>query len=312
MYAPLNYKEINIIEGSYAPSMVKTCNTKVYDFWTRALFQRACSTLSIDVMPEWEGNVKDFLFYCLFKRGYVAITKNSEYGLFFNPCSLKGQDLYYQPTNAIIANKALKMNLDLVIGKECELLRLTPDYMGLWDVISYYAEKLSSLDSAINMSIINNRMAYVLAARNKTAGIALQKMLDKINKGEPAVIWDMKVLNDPTDKAEPWQYIERTNLKSSYLTTDQLMDFQTILNNFDSEIGIPTIPYQKKERLVTSEAESRTIDSTSRSLIWFETLTSSIKKIKELYPEFKMDVKLRYKIEQEDESNGNDDINRNV
>ena len=64
---------------------------------------------------------------------------------------------------------------------------------------------------------------------------------------------------------------------NSYITTDQLQDFQTILNNFDCEIGIPTIPYQKKERLVTSEADSRIIDSTSRSIVWKNTLDECFK-----------------------------------
>ena len=153
----------------------------------------------------------------------------------------------------------------------------------------------SVLDNAINMSLINNKFAFLLGARNKAAGEALKKMLDKINKGEPAVIYDMKLLNDPTDKDVPFQEWRRDDLKSSYLTTDQLMDFQTILNNFDTEVGIPTIPYQKKERMVTTEAESRVIDSTSRSIVWYDTLTSSIENIKALYPDLVLDVELRYK-----------------
>lgn len=306
MYQPLNYKEINIRAGQYSPSMVKAYNNRVFDFWERALFQRACSTIIINTPKEWEGNVRDFLYYSLFRYGFVAVSKDTEYGLYFNPCTLNGFNLYYQPVRANIANPAFNDSKELIIGKECELLRLTPDYMGIWDIIGYYAEKLAALDNAINMSIINNKMAYILGVRNKTAGIVIQKMLDKINKGEPAVVVDTKLLNDPTDKAEPWQFLERTNLKSSYLTTDQLMDFQTILNNFDAEVGIPTVPYQKKERMVTSEAESRQIDATSRSVIWFDTLNSSLEKIKELYPEFDMTIELRYEGGAED---GKDDIN---
>lgn len=307
MYLPLNYKEINIRAGHYSPSMVKSYNNQVYDFWERALFQRACSTLIINVPKDWEGNVRDFLYYSLFKFGFVAVSQDAEYGTYFNPCTTKGFNLYYQPVTALISNPAFNKTKELTIGKDCELLRLTPDYRGIWDIISYYAEKLAVLDNAINMSIINNKMAYILGVRNKTAGVVIQKMLDKINKGEPAVIVDTKLLNDPTDKDVPWQFLERTNLKSSYLTTDQLMDFQTILNNFDAEVGIPTVPYQKKERMVTSEAESRQIDATSRSVIWFDTLQSSIYKVKALYPDLDISVELRYTMEG-DENNGEDNI----
>ena len=31
---------------------------------------------------------------------------------------------------------------------------------------------------------------------------------------------------------------------------DKLRDIQTVLNSFDNEIGIPTVPYEKKERMV--------------------------------------------------------------
>jgi len=308
-YVPLNYNQINIQAGSYNPSMVKAYNNRTFAFWERSLFQRACSVLDFELPEEWEGNIKDFFYYCLFKYGYLAISENDQFGKFFQPCKLSGYNFYYQPTEVIISNPLY--NDTLKIGVDCELLKLTPDYAGVWDIIQYYAEKLSVLDNAINMSLINNKYAFIWGARNKAAGEALKKAIDKINKGEPAIIYDMKLLNDPTDKAEPWQILDRGNLKESYLTSEQLQDFQTIMNNFDTEIGIPTIPYQKKERMVTSEAESRMIDSTSRSIVWFNTLKSSIDIIKSHYPEIKIDVELRFNPEGGEENvTVENDINR--
>ena len=291
-YVPLNYGQINTAAGTYNPSMVKSINNKTFAFWERSLFQRACSVLEFELPTEWDGNVKDFFYYCLFKYGFIAISKNDKFGQFFQPCTLSGYDFYYQPTEAVISNPLY--NERLVIGEQCELLKLTPDYMGVWDIISYYAEKLSILDNAINMSLINNKFTFFLGARNKTAGEALKKMIDKSNRGEPAIIYDLKLLNDPTDKDIPFQTWERKDLKSSYLTTDQLMDFQTLLNNFDTEIGIPVLPYQKKERMVTSEAESKIIDATSRSIVWYETLKASTDRVKMLYPDITLSVSLRY------------------
>ena len=311
MYIPLNYDAINAIEGSYSPSMVKNLNTAVFNYWVRSLFQRACSVIDFEDLPKsWTGPVKDFFYYSLFRFGFVAVFKRDDMGLVFNPGTLYGRDFYYQPTNMIVTNPSISESLDMQIGTDCELLKLTPDYMGIWDVIVYYAEKLATLDSAINMSIINNKFAYLMAARNKAAAQALKKMLDKVNSGEPAVILDMKLLNDPEDKAEPWQFLEREHLKDSYITTDQLQDFQTILNDFDMEIGIPVLPYAKKERMVTYEAESRMIDATSRSRVWVRTLRSSIESVKKLYPEFRMTVKPLYEDAAEkegDEEDGDDD-----
>ena len=259
MYIPLNYDKLNNIETAFIPSMVKNKNNLVYAFWERSLFQRACSTIIINVPEKWDGNIKDFLYWCLFRYGYSVVFNVKEYGTVFNPCTLKGFDFYYQPVSALISNPALQDDLELEIGKECELLKLTPDFMGIWDIIGYYAEKMAILDNAINLSIINNKFAYILGAKNKATAEALKKIFDMINRGEPAIVTDLKIADDPATKTEPFQYIERKSLKENYLTTEQLQDMQTLLNNFDAEVGIPTIPYQKKERLVTSEAERLTV-----------------------------------------------------
>ena len=302
MYTPLNYDQINVLAGSYNPSPVKAYNNKTFAYWERSLFQRATSVIVSELPDDWQGTVKDFFNYCLFRFGYLPIFERAEVGRTFQPAALSGFDWYYQPTKAIVANPLLKESLELKIGEDCEILKLTPDFMGVWDIISYYAEKLSTLDNAINMSLINNKFAFILGPRNKVAGQALKKMLDKINRGEPAVIYDMKLLNDPTDKEEPFQVWERKgSLKDSYLTTEQLQDFQTIINSFDAEIGIPTIPYQKKERMVTSEADSRQNDSKARATIWIECLQSSADKVKKLYPDITLNFKLRYEQEEEDE-----------
>ena len=295
-YMPLFYNRLNKIDNSFFPNTVKGRNNLSFAYWERSLFQRACSTLEFELPEQWQGQVKDFFYYCLFRFGYVVVFYDVEYGLTVQPCNLKGYDLYYQPTDAIINNPAftVKQNMrNYKIGSNCELIKLTPDYMGIWDIIDFYADKLSTLDGAISMSLINNKFAFLIGAKTKAAAESLKKMLDKVNRGEPAVIFDSKLItNDPVSKDTPFQVWDR-KLKENYITTDQLNDFQTILNNFDAEVGIPTIPYQKKERLVTSEAESRVIDSTSRSIIWYETLQSSIEKVNNMFNS-SISCKLRY------------------
>lgn len=292
MYFPLNYEKINIGAGTYNPSPVKAYNNQTFNYWYRWLFQRATSVFDFTLPEEWQGKRKDFFLWCLFKYGFVAITYTDKFGYIFQPCTLSGYDLYYQPTRAIITNPVYKA--ELKVGTDCELLKMTPDYFGVVDIIAYYAEKLSTLDGAINMSLINNKFAFMLMAKNKPMAEALKKVMDKINKGEPTIIVDQKVFNDKIDGEEPWQFLDRPNLKQSYITTEQLQDFNTILNNFDAEIGIPTIPYQKKERMVTSEAESRILDSSAKSIVWYECMESSIKTIHDIYPDLILDVKMRY------------------
>lgn len=292
-YIPMNYGNINIGAGTTSPSAIKSYNNRTFGYWVRSLFQRTQSILDFELPETWKGNIRDFFLYCLFKYGFVAVFNSEETGVSFQPCGLSGFDFYYQPTTAIVSNPML--NKAFKIGEDCELIKLTPDYMGIWDIIEYYAERFSTLDNAINMSLVNCKTPYILGAKNKTSASALKKILDLVNKGEPAIVYDEKLMNDPNTKDTPFQYMELLrNPKEAYLTTDQLMDFQTILNNFDAEIGIPTVPYQKKERLVSEEATIRVYDGCARSLTWFNTISSSIEEVKKLYPDINLNVRLHY------------------
>ena len=295
-YTPLNLQELNSIAGRYSPSMVKAYNNATYAYWERSLFQRTVSRIVTELPDNWEGSRRDFLLFCLLKLGYVFVSYADNLGYWFNPGTLYGIDFYYQPTEFIMANpraQELKLKNRYKLHEEGELLKFMPDYMGIFDIISYYAEKLSALDTAINMSIINNKFAFILAAKNKATAEALKKILDKINKGEPAVFTDKILMNDPNSKDTPWQHIELQKLKDNYITDKQLVDFQTILNAFDAEIGINTVPYQKAERFVSAEANARMVDSQARIITAIECLQSSVKDIKKLYPDIKLNFELR-------------------
>ena len=185
-----------------------------------------------------------------------------------------------------------------------------PDYRGFYDVITKFAIELSALDNAINMTIINSKMPYILGAKNKGVAQTLKMIVDRVNKGEPAIVYDKAIGDDPNDKGNtPFQLLELQKLKDNYILDKQLVDRQTIINAFDAEIGITTVPYQKAERMVTSESESKTEDSQARILTAIETLKSSVKNIKKLYPDITLDFNLR---ETEVSDNGNNNIDRGV
>ena len=315
-YVPFNYDHINCAAGHYMPSQVKPYNNAAFILWQRALFQRACSSIKIELPKEWMRHL-DLMYFCLFKIGYVGMGKDADLGKWFNPVSISGYNFYYEPTKCILANPAIKQpgesGREYIINqpdRTAEILKLTPDYRGIWDVITYYAEKLAALDVAINTAIINTKFAYIVGAKNKAAAQVLKTLFDKVNSGQPAVFFDTKLANDGTDQEEPWQSLFRDNLKQSYIITDLLQDFQTVINDFDTEIGIPTLPYQKKERMVVDEAQSKQIDAQSRSIIWYEEL----KRTADLCNEFMGftpgdDIRITLRYSEEVKDNGNSENN---
>ena len=280
-YTPMNYNQINIASGTYQPNTVKSYNNYTFLFWERALFQRAISVIDFENLP-FKAGVKDFFTYCIYTFGFVAFFNKPEVGFAFQPCAVSGYDFYYQPKRAIVTNPLY--SFDLEIGKDCELMKLTPDYRGITDIVTYYAEKMATCSSAIDMSLINSKFAFILGAKNKSMAKVLKAILDAVNAGNPAVIYDDSLLmkEDSESKDVPWQEWKR-DIKNSYITADLLRDWQTLLNAFDTEVGIPTLPYQKKERMVEDEANSRVVDSITRSTVWLNTLSESIKDINAMF-----------------------------
>ena len=307
-YTPLNYDQINNIEGHLQPSMLKYCNSVTYAYWQRSLFQRAISTIDFTGLPEtWKASVRDFFYWCVFAYGYVGVFETDEFGLSFQPGSLYGFDFYYQPVEFIVANP--KLNRRFKLHEEAEIIKICPDFRGIWDIVSYYSMLLSALDSGINSSIVNSKFAWLMGAKNKPAAEALKKIFDKVASGEPAVVFDQSLLKqDPQSKEDPWSFLERSNLKQSYITTDMLMDRQTLLSAFDAEIGIRSLPYNKKERLVTAEAESRDQDSTARLEVWKATLDSSLELVNAM---FGTNIKAELTYEKKEAMNEQDNIDRN-
>lgn len=297
------FHDANLVEGVRKPSTMHY-DSYAFNYWFRSLTHRLLSIVKFDLPESWE-RAKDFFEYCLFFRGYVAVFDSDEFGISFQPCNVSGQDFYYQPRKAIISNPLLSAEYD--IGSECELIRLTPDYSGIGDIITYYAEKLASLDGAENMAIQNSKLAYILAAKNKASAQAIKMIFDKMNSGESTIVFDKKIIENLGDD-EPFEFIDRQSIKNSYITSDILKDFQTILNQFDSEIGIPTLgAAEKKERMITDEANSKNADTSARVSLWDESLSKSIEVVNS---RFNIDISYEFVfLDQMNASGKGDDIN---
>lgn len=288
-YIPFNYEQINTMAGTYSPSAMKSYDNETFNFWARALFQRALSVVDINLPAEWNGDVFDLFCYILFKIGYVPVFEDDRLGKVFSPGTIGGINFWYSPTFCTISNP-VKSGLQLAIGDNkvdntsgtCEILKLTPDYRGIFDIIEHYAAKLSNLDCAIDMSIENSKYAFFLGAKNKTMGEALKKMFDKAHKGEVLVVYDTRMGNDPASKDVPWQEWTR-NVKDSFILPEQLECFKSIMHAFDAEIGIPTLPVEKKERMIDAEVRSTDQDALSRSDIWIRTFNESAVKVNQRF-----------------------------
>lgn len=304
------YRQQNLFDGAIKPSCVKN-DSVAYAFWCRALYQRLCSIIEFELPEEWE-RASDFFEAILYGRGFLTVFDHEKHGKIFQPCTTNGFDIYYQPTEVLVANPYVRITRSLKIGEDCELIKLTPDFSGVVDIIAYYAEKLATLDGALNMNIINSKLAYVFGAKNKAAAQAVYKIFDLINNGQPTIVYD-KSITEGLGGEEPFEFLDRSQLAGSYIVNDMLQSHKTILDEFDAEIGIPTLgSAEKKERMITAEAESKNADTSARASLWKESLDRSIKVVNDHFG-LKIRAKFVYleKME-EDQEDPDKDIGRRM
>lgn len=304
---PYDYEFINQYQGTRSPTgEVEFDFTTSYFF--RSLYQRALSVINFTIPEEWNKRYfKNVLFGC----GFIGIVKTAKFGVVPQIANLSGYGLYLQPTKLLVAQPFV--NFEGTIGENCAVLKLTPDYKGILDIVEHYAIQLSKCYTSINVSLVNSRLSFLSYAKTKQGAETLKMILEKISSGEPAVVVDRIVKTDNLDDNESI-FTTAFDPAKNYITDKLLDDFTSILNSFDREIGIPVID-EKKERRIQSEISTIISDSGTRLETWKECLDETINECKRVFPEIDISYKTQFdsvKETQKDVINTTSDSNRAV
>lgn len=274
---PVMYDYINTKNSQFIPSTIHTTDNVTSLYFNNYLFQRILAVFDFDIPKYWD---KDYFLYVLFFEGFIGIVPGGVYGEWVPQlCTLKGHDIYYRPTNIIVDNPYAKElnNKNYKIGENAGLIKVQPNYHSVWDIVSLYSDMLAESLAGISSNLINSKFAYIFGAKNKATAEALKKMYDKIAAGEPAVFLDKKLFDDNGNLT-----VQLFQQEDVYNMGDRLADFRKILNMFDTEIGIPSVNYEKKERMIVDEVNANNVETESLSDIWLETLTDSINDVNSL------------------------------
>lgn len=307
-WAKNSYGRSDIKNSYFFPSSVHL-DSRIVRYNYRYLIQRAISVFDWTIPETVERN---YFLYCLYTIGFGFVFNTDKFGTIFNHGNLSGYDIYYQPRLAVVANPLLEEDKEkyskMVIGEDCAIIRLTPDYFGIMDICKYYAEMLGIAYSSLMSNLVNTKFAFVFGAQNKTVAESLKKMYDSIASGEPAVFADKKLFDENGNLSVQ---VFNSDVKGVYVGDKLIQDIRAILNDFDSCIGIPNSNLQKKERLITDEANMNNFETKSLCYLWLDTLKKDIKKSNEMYPNFKFNVEFRKEgenIEQKPDDNNIDNV----
>ena len=275
----LDERQINLLESLKVPNFYWNKKSKEYQYFFRSLLQKIDSSLIFKGIPDSWSN--DFFMICLWAFGYVAVFDTQKWGVSFQPCTLGGYDFYYQPTWAQICNPRYNKRLD--VGKNCELLKLTPDFKGVFDVLDFYSNKLSELSKGIDMSILNTKMPVILTASNDSQAETLKAVYDRMQSGESLIIWkDQDQFDEIIPRKDPFEVFQN-DYKSTYILGNLLEDFNSILDSFYTEIGIPVSVVDKKAHMLNAEADFQSAQSQARICCWVTTLRESFRKINKMF-----------------------------
>ena len=285
---PYNYEFINLYNSAIHPSTVHCRNTALVNYHARYLFKKILSLYEFEGLPEtWAEN---YFKYILFGYGYISIFDTDRYGIICQECGLTGFNVFYQPTQCIVANPLLPDVRQLDIGSQCELIKIQPDYNGVIDIVTTYADLLSLALETAGINLLNSKTSFVFFAEDKAMAETFKKMYDRLASGEPMAVVS-KTLKDET--GEPKWDMWSQNVGQNYITDRLLNDYQSIRNQFNSLVGIPNANTQKRERLITAEVESNDIDTKALAVIWLDSMKQGIEKVNALYG-LNISVKYRY------------------
>lgn len=253
------------------------------DYWTRSLFQRLTALIDFDNLPEgapgqyaWD---KDALKYGLFMLGYQVVFRSNTYGVVPQPGALTGYGLQYQPSSAVVNTPYFQFNRPLKIGIDCEILKLTNDYTGVWDIVTKYAAELKEVDISIRSSVRNCRLAWILAGAGDKGAKTMKAIREKVLNGEDVII-DEKLQKNKMDPASPPWFQFTGAVRGNYILNDLLDARRTTLVDFYREIGVRMLD-DKKERMLTAEVDAGNAETFIRAEVWIEALKESCKKINE-------------------------------
>lgn len=286
---PMRYDMLNMIDARVSPNVVHSTNTAVFHFYVKYLLQRLISVFKFEGLPEeWAEN---YFSYVLFGIGYVAIINTDRYGIIPQKCTVGDRiTLFRQPQKAIVTNPVFDRSYELLIGKQCEVIKMQPDWGNGLDIVSTYADLMTMAIESAGINMYNSKAGFVFFADSKAGAESFKKAYDEISSGNPLTVIDKSLMRE--DGSPAWQFFT-PDVGSNYITGNLLNDMRTLENQFNSMIGIPNANTQKRERLITSEVEANSIEVSTLPIVWLETMRKDIEKVNRMFG-LNISVSLRY------------------
>lgn len=274
---PAAYEDINAYNASLAPSTVHVKNTDLAMFFKRYLLQDAMSVFTWRIPETWD---KAYFLYVLYILGYIGIMYHPVYGVIPQHGTLGGRNIFYAPYYMIVANPLFDQSYRLTIGKDITVLKLEPDYLGLYDVVDYYGDMMALTAEAIGVNLVNSKMSFVFAAKNKAAAESFKQLYDDYASGNPAAFADKNLFDD---EGKLLVQMFAQDVGNNFIVPELLDSLKDIRCMFLTACGIPNANIVKQSGVSAEEVLANDMETRSKCSMWLESLQEGCKKANEMF-----------------------------
>lgn len=275
---PTDYEHENWLNGHFSPSCIHARSTELVKFYMMQLMKDAMSVYEWELPKTWS---KTFFLRVLYTWGYVVVFDTKEFGVIPMNGTAKGLNVFYEPREMMVQNFALKKTYELTRGKDCECVRILPDWHGVVPIAAHYADMIALAYEAAAYNLLHSKTGYVFGADTNAQAESFYKMYDKFSDGKPAVAVGKGLFNKET--GEPLWTPFDMNVGRNYITDKVLQDVAKLRSAFLTEIGITSVSVEKKERLTNDEIAAANVEAQAQSALIDEILHDSIDAVNEMF-----------------------------
>lgn len=277
---PIFYDYQNRVQSLSAPIPQYNLNNETVQYFARYILQKVISNFRFTTVPDFWP--KNYLEYCTFCNGVFTVVNTGKYGIIPQACGLTGYSVFWGPKSVTIANPLLPelQGRQLEIGRDCEIVHLSPDYCGILDLVYKYAIEYALATQAFDVTLVNSKLAYVFAAGNKQVAASFKKMYDQISQGNPATFIDSALLNP--DGRPSWEAVFRDQ-KGSGILNDLLTALEKLDARLNTDIGIPNTNISKASGVTPDEVNANNKDTSTKAILWRDSIREGLDRVNKMF-----------------------------
>lgn len=200
--------------------------------------------------PELDDEQNQFAMVQFWEKGSFAVWKDKAENLALAPFGSSARfNRYLAPTKITLVrlgdNDAYTPTGQLTVNKDAVIIWYSPNHMPLRPLIETYVDRIVQIEMIINSNLIVQNMPFILKG-DKCEIKRLRELVSQILNGELVITADV-------NEIENLQVLS-TNVN---LIINDLYSYKKDLENeLLTYLGFNNISFEKKERLITDEANA--------------------------------------------------------